>query len=139
MPTQAFSTRCWSEREQAIHSAYKTLAGRSIEWAGVYRSEHGDFKDLASHTVSYETEDRCFVTADGKWAGEAHYSYRKLDQRMAIVFYRPERYQGRSDVVLYAMLDFEQGTDRAVILAGGEPFAVAEGRMREVPTPPRPR
>ena len=139
MPTQAFSTRCWSEREQAIHSAYKTLAGRSIEWTGVHHSEHGDFKDLSSHTVSYETEDRCFVTADGKWAGEAHYSYRKLDQRMAIVFYRPERYQGRSDVVLYAMLDFEQGTDRAVILAGGEPFAVAEGRMREVPTPPRPR
>lgn len=34
------------------------------------------------------------------------------------------------------MFDFEQETDRAVITAGGEPFAVADGSMREVPTRP---
>ena len=61
-----------------------------------------------------------------------------MPDRMAILIYRPEDYQGRSDVVLYAMLDFVQRTDRAVILADGQPFAVAEGTMREVATPPRP-
>jgi hypothetical protein len=39
-------------------------------------------------------------------------------------------------VVLHAMFDFAEGTDRAVILAGGE-LAVADGTMREVGTPPR--
>jgi hypothetical protein len=30
------------------------------------------------------------------------------------------------------MLDFAEGKDRAVILSAGEPFAVADGDMREV-------
>jgi len=97
-----------------------------------------DFFDISSHVVSYETEGTCYVAAGGKIVGESSYMYKKLDDRMAIVVYRPECYRGRSDVVLYAMLDFAQATDRAVILAGGEPFAVADGTMREVPTPPRP-
>ena len=88
--------------------------------------------------MSYETENTCYVTASGKLVGEASYTYKKLDDRMAILVYRPETYQGRSDVVLYAILDFVQGTDRAVILADGKPFAVAEGKMLEVETPPRP-
>jgi len=33
---------------------------------------------------------------------------------MAIVIYRPEEYQGRSDVVLHAMFDFAEAKDRAV-------------------------
>jgi hypothetical protein len=119
-------------------NAPDTLAGKSIEWTGVHHSEHGDFTDLSTHVVTYVTEDRCYATAGGKLAGEAHYTYKKLDDRMAIVIYRPEQYQGRSDVVLYAMFDFAEGKDCAVILAGGEPFAVADGTMREVATPPRP-
>ncbi len=119
-------------------TAWETLKGRSIEWTGVHHSERGDFTDISSHIVSYETEDTCYVTAGGRLVGEARYTYKKLDDRMAILVYRPERYQGRADVVLYAMLDFSEATDRAVILAGDEPFAVAEGTMREVATPPRP-
>jgi hypothetical protein len=114
-----------------------TLEGKSIEWTGVHHSEHGDFKDISTHVVSYETENTCYVTAGGKLVGEAGYTYRRLDDRMAIVVYRPRLYQGRTDVVLYAMLDFAQGTDRAVLMSGGEPFAVADGTMREVPTPTR--
>jgi hypothetical protein len=109
-----------------------TLVGKSIEWTGVHHSAHGDFTELSTHVVAYETEDTCYVTAGGKLAGEARYTYKKLDDRMSIVIYRPERYQGRSDVVLYAMFDFAQATDRAVLVAGGEPFAVADGSMREV-------
>jgi hypothetical protein len=119
-------------------NAPETLVGRSIEWTGVHHSEHGDFTDISTHVVTYETVDSCYVTAGGKLAGEACYTYRKLDERMAVVIYRPEEYQGRTNVVLYAMFDFARGEDRAVILAGGEPFAVAEGTMREVATPPRP-
>jgi hypothetical protein len=62
----------------------------------------------------------CYVTADGKLAGEARHTYKKLDDRMAIVIFRPEEYQGRSDVVLYAMFDFAEAKDRAVLLAGGK-------------------
>ncbi len=119
-------------------TAWDTLVGKSVEWTGVHHSEQGDFTDISSHTVSYETENTCYVTAGGKLVGEASYTYKKLDDRMAIVIYRPVSYQGRFDVVLHAMFDFEQGTDRAVITAGGEPFAVADGTMREVPTLPRP-
>jgi len=115
-----------------------TLVGKSIEWTGVHHSEHGDFTDLSIHVITYETEDRCYVTAGGKRVGEACYTFKKLDDRMAIVIYRPEQYLGRAGVVLYAMFDFAEGTDRAVILADGEPFAVADGSMREVATPPRP-
>ena len=115
-----------------------SLVGRSIEWTGVHHSEHGDFTDLSSHVVTYETEDTCYVTSGGELVGEATYTYKKLNDRMGIVVYRPDRYQGRTDVTLYAIFDFAERTDRAVILAGGEPFAVADGSMREVATPSRP-
>ena len=114
------------------------LAGKSIEWTGVHHSEQGDFKDITTHVVTYETENTCYVTAGGKVVGEASYIYKRLDDRMAILIYRPKLYQGKPDVVLYAIMDFVQGTDRAVIVSGGEPFAVADGTMREVATPPRP-
>ncbi len=119
-------------------NAFQTLVGKSLEWTGVHHSRQGDFTDISTHTVSYETAHTCYVTAGGALVGEARYTYRKLDERMAVVIYRPVEYQGRSDVVLNAMLDFEQWTDRAVIVAGGEPFAVADGEIREVPTPPKP-
>jgi hypothetical protein len=126
------------EQEGMMATASDTLAGKSIEWTGVHHSAKGDFTDISSHIVSYETETTCYVTAGGKLVGEASYTYRKLDDRMAILIYRPQEYQGRADIVLYAMLDFAQATDRAVILAGDEPFAVADGSMREVATPRRP-
>jgi hypothetical protein len=118
--------------------AWDSPVGRSLEWTGVHHSESGDFAELSTHVVTYETETTCYVTADAKLVGVATYTYKKLDDRMAIVIYRPERYQGRSDVVLHAMFDFSTFTDRAVILAAGEPFAIADGTLREVPTPPRP-
>ncbi|MFC6632789.1 hypothetical protein [Microbulbifer taiwanensis] len=119
-------------------TAFECLAGLSLEWTGVHHSQGGDFTDLSTHTVSYETDSECYVTAAGKLVGEARYSYRRLDSRMAIVIYHPEIYQGRKGVVLYAMLDFDSVTDRAVILADGEPFAVADGAFRVVDTPARP-
>lgn len=118
--------------------APETLVGKSIEWTGVHHSELGDFTNISTHVVTYETEQTCYVTAGGRVVGQATYDYKKLDQRMAIVIYRPEEYQGRSDVVLYAMFDFVEGTDRAVLLASGEPFAVADGTMREVVSPLQP-
>jgi len=125
-------------REKTMIMAPDTLIGKSIEWTGVHHSAHGDFTDISTHVVTYETADSCYVTAGGKLVGEALYTYRKLDDRMAIVIYRPREYQGRDDVTLYAMFDFEQATDRAILTAGGEPFAVADGKMREVTTPARP-
>ena len=119
-------------------TAWDTLVGKSIEWKGIHHSEQGDFTDISSHTVTYETETTCYVTARGNLVGESTYTYKKLNDRMGIVVYRPVQYQGRSNVTLYAMLDFHAGTDRAVILANGNPFAVADGNIREVPTPPRP-
>ena len=124
--------------EGQMKKALDSLVGRSIEWTGVHHSENGDFPDISTHVVTYETEDTCYVTAAGKLVGEATYSYKKLDDRMGVVIYRPQRYQGRTDVTLYAIFDFAERTDRAVILAGGEPFAVADGSIREVATPPRP-
>lgn len=119
--------------------AWDTLAGRSVEWKGVHHSTHGDFTDISTHIVSYESRDRCYVTTGDKIvAVSVSYTYQKLDHRMAILIYRPEVYQGRSGVVLYSMLDFARATDRAVILADGEPFAIADGTIREVPTPSRP-
>ncbi len=112
--------------------APETLVGKSIEWTGVHHSEHGDFTELTTHVVTYDTATTCRVSAGGRSMGEARYVYRKLDDRMAIVIYHPREYRGRTDVVLHAMFDFAQQTDRAVILAGGEPFAVADGTMREV-------
>lgn len=70
--------------------------------------------------------------------GESGYSWRRLDDQVGIVIYRPDIYQGRSDVVLNAIFDFSEMTDRAVITAGGAPFALALGRFRPVPMIPRP-
>lgn len=111
-----------------------TLVGRSLEWTGVHHSDVGDFTTLSTHVVTYETESRFYVTAGGEQVGKGGYAYTKLDERVAIVIYHPEIYQGRRDVTLYAMLDFARGKDRAVILSAGEPFAVADGDMREVAT-----
>ena len=119
-------------------TAPDSLVGKSMEWTGVHHSEHGDFTDVSTHTVSYETETTCYVTSGGELVTEANYTYKKLDDRMAICIYFPREYQGRWDVVLNAMFDFADMSDRAVLLASGEPFAVADGVMREVETPPRP-
>lgn len=120
-------------------AAFDSLVGKSIEWRGVHHTPGADFADLSTHTVTYETADHCYVTGGGgELVTEASYTYRKMDDRMAVIIYRPDVYQGRTDVVLYAMLDFEEWTDRAVITAGGEPFAVANGTIRDVEKPPRP-
>ena len=119
-------------------SAPDSLIGLSIEWTGVHHSGHGDFTDLSTHTVSYETATNCYVTANGGLVGEASYIYKKLDDQVGICIYNPQEYQGRNDVVLNAIFDFADMKDRAVLLAGGEPFAVADGDMKFVPTPPRP-
>lgn len=119
-------------------SAPESLVGKSFLWTGVHHSAHGDFTDISTHTVTFETAVSCYVTSDGKLVGEARYTYKRLDDRMAICLYYPVLYQGRSDVVLNAMFDFAGMKDRAVLLAGGEPFAVADGDFREVETPPRP-
>ncbi len=118
--------------------APQSLVGMSLEWTGTHHSASGDFPDLTTHVVTYESDTSCYVTAGGCLVGEATYVYRRLDERMAIVIYRPHEYQGRSDVVLNAMFDFHEMRDRAVILADGEPFAVADGNIREVDTPPIP-
>lgn len=114
-----------------------TLVGMSLEWTGVHHSKAGDFAEISTHTVTYETPDTCYVTARGKRVGEARYAYEKLDDRMGICIYHPTEYRGRTDVVLYAMFDFVEMKDRAVLLAGGEPFAVADGSIRPVETPKR--
>jgi hypothetical protein len=98
-------------------TAFESLTGRSLEWTGIHHSAGGDFKDISTHVVTYETADKCYATAGGKLVGEAKYCYTRLDSRMSILIYYPEIYQGRKGVVLYAMLDFEDATDRAVILA----------------------
>jgi len=122
-----------------MNTAFESLEGRSLEWTGVHHSEGGDFEDISTHVVTYETADQCYVTAGGQLVGEARYCYKRLDSRMSILIYHPRVYQGRLDVILYAMLDFESARDRAVILADGKPFAVADGTFREVQTPERPR
>ena len=114
------------------------LVGMGLEWTGRHHSENGDFHDLSTHTVCYETEDTCYVLAGGNIVGEAGYTYRKLDDQVGIVIYRPNEYQGRTDVVLNAIFDFSEMTDRAVITSGGQPFAVAIGSLKSVPMPPRP-
>lgn len=96
-----------------------TLVGLGLEWTGQHHSEQGDFHDLSTHTVCYETETTCYVLAGGRLVGEADYTYRKLDDQIGIVIYRPHEYQGRTDVVLNAIFDFSEMTDRAVITAGG--------------------
>lgn len=119
-------------------NAPDTLVGKSIEWTGVHHSEHGDFTDISTHVVTYETRDACYVAAGGKLVAEARYTYKKLDDRMAIVIYHPKEISGAIRCRSLCDVRLAQGKDRAVLLAGGEPFAVADGSMREVATPPRP-
>lgn len=57
--------------------APQSLVGMSLEWTGVHHSGSGDFADLSTHTVSGETADRCYVTADGRLVGEARYVFRR--------------------------------------------------------------
>ena len=121
-----------------MKTAPDTLIGMSIEWTGVHHSGSGDFTNLSTHTVSYVTASDCYVTANGGLVGEASYVYKKLDDKMGICIYNPKEYQGRTDVVLNAIFDFADMKDRAVLLASGAPFAVADGNMKFVPTPPRP-
>ncbi|GAA5444058.1 hypothetical protein Misp06_02241 [Microbulbifer sp. NBRC 101763] len=117
---------------------FESLVGLSLEWTGTHYSEGGDFPDLSTHIVSYETESSCYVTAGGKLVGKASYSYAPMGVRMATLVYRPDIYQGRSGVVLYAMLDFDLMMDRAVIMHNDQPLAVANGSFRVVDTPDKP-
>jgi hypothetical protein len=88
--------------------------------------------------VTYATETTDYVTAAGNLVGQGAYEYVRLDDQIGVVTYLPEEYRGRTDVVLHAIFDFSQGTDRAVLEHEGHPFAVADGTFHEVPTPPRP-
>ena len=118
--------------------APETLEGLSLKWTGRHHSVQGDFHDLSTHTVTYQTPTDCYVTSGGELVGEALYTYLRLDDRMAICIYRPHRYQGRDSVVLNAMFDFEEMTDRAVITASGDPFAIANGSLTFVEASPGP-
>ncbi|MFA0811628.1 hypothetical protein [Microbulbifer epialgicus] len=117
---------------------FESLVGLSLEWTGTHYSEEGDFPDLSTYIVSYETGSSCYVTAGGKLVGKASYSYVPMGVRMAALVYRPDIYQGRSGVVLYAMLDFDLMMDRAVIMHNDQPLAVANGSFRVVNTPDKP-
>ncbi len=118
--------------------APETLVGMGLKWTGEHHSEQGNFQDISTHTVCYETETTCYVLAEGKVVGEAQYTYKKLDNYIGVVIYHPEVWQGRNDVVLNAIFDFSEMTDRAVITSGGKPFAVADGTLVSIPMPPRP-
>lgn len=114
-----------------------SLVGMAIEWTGRHHSEIGDFHDLSTHTICYEAENTCYALAGGNIVGEAIYTYQRLDDEVAIVIYRPDVWQGRKDVVLNAIFDFSEMTDRAVITSDGQPFAVALGNIKIVPMPSR--
>ena len=118
--------------------APEKVTGLSLEWTGRHHSLQGDFGDLSTHTVTYETDSTCYVTANGKLVGEATYTYQRLDHEVGICIYEPKVWQGRTDVVLRAIFDFSEMTDRAVVTSNEKPFAAADGRIRSVPTPPRP-
>lgn len=119
-------------------TAPASLVGHSLEWTGVHHSARGDFEELSTHTVTYETATTAYVTAAEELVGEATYTYDRLDDEVAVVIYRPAQYRGMTNVVLHAIFDFTAGTDRAVLERDGRPFAVADGTFRAVPTPPRP-
>lgn len=118
--------------------APEKITGPSLEWTGRHHSSLGDFGDLSTHTVTYETDTTCSVTSGGKLVGEATYVYQRLDEQVGICIYKPKVWQGRTDVVLRAIFNFNEMTDRAVITSNEEPFAVADGHIKSVPTPPRP-
>lgn len=117
--------------------APERVTGLSLRWTGRHHSEQGDFGDLSTHTVTYETDTTCYVTSEGRLVGEATYVYRRLDAQVGVCIYRPALWQGRTDVILQAIFDFHEMTDRAVVTSGGTPFAVADGRIERVATPPR--
>lgn len=119
--------------------APEKITGMSLKWTGRHHSVAGDFLELSTHTLTYVTDESCFATADGKLVGEASYLYRRLDERVGICIYRPKFYQGRTDVVLNAIFNFHEMSDRAVITAGGVPFAVADGQMESVRPEPKPK
>ncbi|WP_377194382.1 hypothetical protein [Ruegeria meonggei] len=119
--------------------APEKITGMSLKWTGRHHSVSGDFVELSTHTLTYVTDDTCFATSDGQLVGEASYVYRRLDEQVGICIYKPNIYQGRTDVVLNAIFNFHEMTDRAVLTAGGEPFAVADGQMECVPSQPKPR
>lgn len=118
--------------------APESLTGMSLEWNGRHHSMQGDFQQLSTHTLTYVTDTTCFATAGGKLVGEAAYEYRRLDDKIGICIYKPNVWQGRTDVTLRAIFDFEEMTDRAVITANEEPYAVAIGEIKRVPREPKP-
>ena len=62
--------------------APESLVGTSLEWTGVHHSAEGDGEDLSTHTVTYETETRAYVTVDGERVSETGYVFRKLDDEV---------------------------------------------------------
>ena len=52
--------------------APEKLTGLSLQWSGHHHSLQGDFRDLSTHTVTYETDQTCYVTAGPKLVGEAN-------------------------------------------------------------------
>jgi hypothetical protein len=50
-----------------------SLAGLSLEWTGVHHSRDGDFSEISTHTVTYETETTDYVTAFAKFVGQGTY------------------------------------------------------------------
>jgi hypothetical protein len=119
-----------------MSSAPESLAGLSLEWQGVHHSSEGDFGEISTHTVTYETDTHNYVTVGGKVVGQGAYEYTRLDDQVGVIIYQPEQYLGRRDVQLHAILDFAASTDRAVIEQSGKAFAVADGNFRSVATPP---
>lgn len=115
--------------------APESLAGLSLEWTGRHHSVTGDFPDLSTHTLSYDTDSTCRAWAGGQIVGHADYCYQRLDDQIGVVIYRPDIWQGQTNVVLNAIFNFSEMTDRAVITSGGRPLAVALGQIRHVPTP----
>jgi hypothetical protein len=52
----------------------ESLVGLSLEWTGVHHSPGGDFGELSTHTLTYETETTAYATASGKLVGESTYA-----------------------------------------------------------------
>jgi hypothetical protein len=116
-------------------SAPESISGLSFEWQGVHHSREGDFGQISTHTVTYESDTHNYVTVGGKVVGQGAYEYTRLDDEVGVIIYQPEQYLGRRDVRLHAILNFAASTDRAVIEQSGKAFAVADGSFRLVATP----
>lgn len=102
-----------------MRPAPASLAVMVLEWTGRHHSESGDFGDLSTHTVHYETEAACFVLAAGSLVDEASYTYKQLDDQVGVIIYQPNIWQGRTEVLLQAIFDFSDMTDRAVVTSNG--------------------